>query len=930
MLVRADRFLPLLMPLLLLITSLVLLSLVDPALAQRPASDGAPRLALVIGNADYKSGPLANPVNDARAMAERLREFGFHVTLHENLRTRQIGSVYREFRSKIVPGATALVFYAGHGVQVKGQNYFPAVDAEISSEEDVPLQSLHLGTLLENMDEAKAGVSLVFLDACRDNPFARRFRSGSSGLAKVEAASGTLIHYATRPGSVADDGDGRNGTYTDALLREMGAPGLPVELMLKQVTNQVVAKTRGKQEPWIEGSLRGDFYFNGKSSTSGAAGPVVAVGPAVAANPVAEERAVWDTVKFSRNADEIRAYLARFPNGLFARVAQARLNALSATPAPVESAAPNAAATQPAAAAGLIAAMTPGTVFRDCARCPEMVVIPPGSFVMGSPASEDKRRGNEGPQHRVDIARPFAAGKFELTFDEWDFCVEEGGCPYRPSDEGWGRGRQPVTNVSWQDAKTYTEWLSRKTGHRYGLPSEAMWEYAARAGTKTAFSTGAQIAPQQANYDSARPYAGSAVAPRRGRTAPVGSYAANPFGLFDVHGNVYEWTEDCNSASYEGAPNDGSSRSSGDCSRRMLRGGSWSNFAEDLRSAFRDDVGASYRNNHYLGFRVFRTDPVTGANTQAPPAPVSQAMTPAVQPAPAAAVANAPAPTPPLASMKPGTVFRDCPDCPEMVVIPAGRFIMGSPPTEQGRWDGEGPQHPVNIPKPLAMGKFEVTRAQFARFVEEAGHETGRGCTIFLPVPKTPPPHPPLRVWDDPARHWRSPGYAQSETDPVACVNWNDARAYLEWLSRKSGQRYRLPTEAEWEYAARAGTTTAFSSGARITPKQANYYTPKSYAGSPVAPAREGTAPVGSYPANAFGLHDMHGNLWEWTEDCWNKTYHGAPADGSAWISGDCSARMLRGGFWGDHPRQLRSAMRFVFTASSRNQDYGFRVVRSD
>ena len=153
---------------------------------------GVQRVALVIGNAGYKVGKLANPVNDARDIAHRLRVLGFDVVLREDLKLREIGSVYREFRTKITPGGVALFFYAGHGLQIRGQNYFPAVDADITSVEDVPLQSINLTTMLENMDEAKAGVSLVFLDACRDNPYARRFRSATRGLAKVQAASGTL------------------------------------------------------------------------------------------------------------------------------------------------------------------------------------------------------------------------------------------------------------------------------------------------------------------------------------------------------------------------------------------------------------------------------------------------------------------------------------------------------------------------------------------------------------------------------------------------------------------------------------------------------------------------------------------------------------------------------------------------------------------
>lgn len=262
------------------------------------APAGERHVALVIGNADYKQGPLGNPINDARAMAGRLRGLGFEVVLRENLKTREIGGMYREFRSKIVPGGTALVFYAGHGVQFKGENYFPAVDAEIASEEDVPLQSINLNTLLSNMEEAKAGVSLVFLDACRDNPFARRFRSASRGLAKVEAASGTLIHYATRPGSVASDGDGQNGTDTEALLAHMGEAGVPVEQVLKRVANRVVSKTKGKQEPWGEGSLRGDFYF-------------IFLGPAtvnVQQAPVDPETETWHAAESVNTAPAYQAY----------------------------------------------------------------------------------------------------------------------------------------------------------------------------------------------------------------------------------------------------------------------------------------------------------------------------------------------------------------------------------------------------------------------------------------------------------------------------------------------------------------------------------------------------------------------------------------------------------------------------------------------
>ena len=180
-----------------------------------------------------------------------------------NLQRAAIWRTVNGFIATVRPGDEVVVFYAGHGVQVAGVNYLPAVDADIRSEEDVPLNSLNLNTLLDRLDEAKAGIKLVFLDACRNNPYARSFRSGTRGLARMGAApSGTLLHFATRPGSVAADGDGTNGLYTQELARQLDAPRLPVEQMLKRVAAAVENASKGQQEPWAEGSIKGDFYFN--------------------------------------------------------------------------------------------------------------------------------------------------------------------------------------------------------------------------------------------------------------------------------------------------------------------------------------------------------------------------------------------------------------------------------------------------------------------------------------------------------------------------------------------------------------------------------------------------------------------------------------------------------------------------------------------
>ena len=270
-----------------------------------------------------------------------------------------------------------------------------------------------------------------------------------------------------------------------------------------------------------------------------------------------------------------------------------------------------------------VAAQAPGHTFRDCEVCPQMVVVPAGSFMMGSPESETAAHADEKPQHRVSIGYAFAVGVYEVTFDEWDECVRGGGCDeYEPDGEGWGGGTFPMVNVSWEDAWRYADWLSSRTGEEYRLLSEAEWEYAARAGTGTPYSVtgrpGRYGAPralcEHAHLSEATAaYAGCRDLPNRpaaNRPAAVGSYRPNGFGLYDMVGNVWEWVDDCYHGSYSGAPTDGSAwggraRDAGDCTFRVLRGGSWRNFPVTFRSALRFRRGGPDRFD--AGFRVART-----------------------------------------------------------------------------------------------------------------------------------------------------------------------------------------------------------------------------------------------------------------------------------------------------------------------------------
>ena len=257
-----------------------------------------------------------------------------------------------------------------------------------------------------------------------------------------------------------------------------------------------------------------------------------------------------------------------------------------------------------------------GSVFRDCDVCPELVVIPPGSFVMGSAGGEEGRVENEGPVHTVSIAYAMAVGKYEVTFDEWDACVRETRCG-AVSDQGWGRGKRPAINVDYEQAAGYAAWLSGKTGQSYRLLTESEWEYVARAGTRGAWYWGDSPEPacqfaNVANPTTAKAYnvpASSAFQCEDGfpaSTAPAGTYQPNAFGLYDMMGNVWEWVQDCYVDSYAGAPSDGSAVQRSNCEKRVIRGGSWGSFPRVVRSARRSANAPTYRLSG-LGFRVART-----------------------------------------------------------------------------------------------------------------------------------------------------------------------------------------------------------------------------------------------------------------------------------------------------------------------------------
>jgi formylglycine-generating enzyme required for sulfatase activity len=496
--------------------------------------------------------------------------------------------------------------------------------------------------------ENAAKTNILFLDACRNNPLARNLARalgtrGSTigrGLAQAESGIGTLISFSTQPGNVAQDGSGRNSPFTGPLVKRIATPGEDILTVLTAVRNEVLAATRETQVPWENHALRAKFYFN-------PAAPAPVAQPQA---PLAADAQAWIAIQNSTSEAVLQEFVHRFPESVYAGFAKVRIEELKrvnaasggsgssswwawGTPQRPEAERPKvqqvAVATPPkpvpvpppaeacddgllvSVAVGKKPCIKPGSgeSFKDCPDCPEMVVAPAGSFTMGSPADEPERRSDEGPQHEVRIAKPFAVGRFAVTFAEWDACAADGGCGgNKPSDQGWGRGDRPVINVNWKEAKDYIDWLSKKTGREYRLLSEAEREYVTRAGTTTPFWWGRSITPALANYDgSEEPYkGGGSKGEYRQKTMPVKSFKPNPWGLYQVHGNVWEWTEDCWNDSYRDARADGSANTAGECKYRVLRGGSWFYFPSSLRAAFHNNSNPDLRNGS-MGFRVART-----------------------------------------------------------------------------------------------------------------------------------------------------------------------------------------------------------------------------------------------------------------------------------------------------------------------------------
>ena len=469
----------------------------------------------------------------------------------------------------------------------------------------------------------------------------------------------------------------------------------------------------------------------------------------------------------------------------------------------------------------------------------DLILIPAGRFMMG----------DSGDRLQVTLTKPFYMAKYEVTQEQWEAVMAD-----NPSDTK--AAKLPVTHVSWEDCQEFIKRLNAKTNGGYRLPTEAEWEYSCRAGTTTAYSFGNGLTKSDANIDS-------------GSIKAVGGYKPNAFGLNDLHGNVREFVEDWYAEYPKGAVTDPKGPTEG--KYRVLRGGSVDRGVLSARSFDRLLSSPSNRFSDY-GFRLARTiDSKAKKEEEAKAKKEEEAKAKETQKKAAMSLQKKVEEKEDLGK---GIEL-------EMVLVPEGKFKMGSPESEKGRSNNES-QHEVTLTKPYYLGKYEVTQEQWEAVMGNNPSTRTKGAKL-----------------------------------PVTDVSWEDCQEFIKKLNAKTNGGYRLPTEAEWEYACRAGTSTAYSFGNIMRPNDANYYDSK--IDRPVA--------VGSYKPNAFGLYDMHGNVWEWCED-WIADYPaGAVRDPKGPAMGE--DRVLRGGSFGNGDSRARSSSRDLSTPSSRSGVTGFRLART-
>ena len=829
-------------PLATLILPLVMLFLglatgVPLAVAQTPPPPEK-RIALVVGIGKYEFAPeLQNPVNDAKAIAEALRKLQFDVAEKFDMDNRGFERALRDFGIRASQADVAVIFYAGHGIQVGGNNYIVPADAKLERERDLVYEAMPLNLMLGELSQARK-LGILMLDSCRNNPFVDRLKQAGQnriqvnyGFARVDdTPSDTLVAMATRADQLAEDGQGDHSPYTDALLQHLQTPGLELSLFFRNVRDTVRQATNGRQEPYIFGSLgAAPFYFNPRPPNRP---PVLGE-----IRPLElSDRADPEPLRIGRptdpDDDQLFAQISGLPRGGSVRIGDRMV--LIGDYLTVEQLA--ATSFKPDA-----------TVVGDAGRFDFAIMDGRGGVARGGVAititPSNRAPVVAGPRTVRALANPLGIEP-PVDPDGDPLTITVTAVPDR------GMVRDGATLV--------------RPGDR--LPPEGL--------ARLTFD------PEQEAAGPAGAFAYLTEDGKGGRTTGTVTLEIAPPGAAPTAPALEESLWQMVKGSREAADFE--------AFLRLFGNGTYAKPAREKLGALTPAAKPAAK-----------APEVAAAEPQPPPPPppVVEAASPPAPPSPVAPQAK---PEPEQVAAAPangnGAVrnhsrsasFRDCPDCPMMVRITPGSFVMGSDLGDRS----ERPAHRVTIAKPFAIGAYEVTVAEWRACVE------GGGCTGGMPRMTKP-----------------------NDATPIHNISWLEAQAYTKWLSQKTGQRYRLPTEAEWEYAARGGTTGRYWWDGQ-TGTLANC---KDCGGTQ---ERLTPASVGSYKPNPFGLHDMNGGVAEWVADCWHADYGGAPTDGSAWTSANCRERVLRGGSWRASLNDISDTARLFYDADVRYLNNGVRVLR--
>jgi formylglycine-generating enzyme required for sulfatase activity len=928
---------------------------IDRLAAQGNSAAGR-KMAFLVGVKNYDHADLKDldfPEHDVEELASVLKSDGFQVVLlttqagRKDAQNKPTAGNIRGRLKGLLQGATKqdlmIVGLAGHGLQPTGSDdsYFCPSDALPLVKDGRPVDAtrlISLGEILAQMSDAGIGHKLLLVDACRNDPSARSAKHRGMdhvNVAALPSQTGVLLSCSPGEYSFEDKSlGGGHGIFFYHVIEGLRGKAkdandevtwdelsIYVRPRVQATVKRLFGKDGGEQSPNAIGNM-------------GGAPAMLARITADISTPLSAKRPDLLVAPF----DQMEANKFRRAWAQYQQIEEELKNSLGM----------------------------------------QLTLIPAGRFAMGSteapaqlmkafPGANKDMFAGEQPVHRVTISRPFYLAKCEVTVEQFRKFVEA--TDYKTSAEifkgvgvidakgksafevragfnwrQWGVDQKddwPVINVSWNDANAFCEWLSKKDGKKYRLPTEAEWEYACRAGTATRFYNGdepddltkiANIADKTAKekfpgWQTATTSDGAIF------TGPVAQLGPNNFGLFDMLGSVREWCSDSYSGSYysKSPEIDPAGPSTG--SDHVLRGGGWNNAPVSCRSAARDKLtsaGCSCAG----GFRVVaEPSPHNTPETLVAPFGESEARS----------------------ARKGWARYHDVPEQGkntigmQLVLIPPGRFSMGSTPEEiaQGTHVAtvdnkfgaeEHPQHRVRITKPFYLANCEVTKGNFRKFVEETGYKTeaekdrkggsgysGDNHNAFV---------------QKPSFTWRDYGVEQNDEFPVVNVSWTDAQAFCEWLSKKEGKSYRLPSEAEWEYACRAGTTSAYYNGdnpeeltqiENIADKTARDKLNQSWlAGGPTLESSDGFAfasPVRHFKANNFGLYDMLGNVREWCGDWFDAAYYGSAAGADPLGPETGANRVLRGGSWLTASENCRSASRALSAPTRRFANFGFRLA---